>query len=136
MYRKKTVIQFIKFFINGGVLGLAAWGLQWIAYMGINGSTSVDYSIASALAYIPLVCVNFIIQRRWIFNREGVFLRFIAANLIMMVFVSLLSPLCRDVINYIFEHPWGDITGFAVASLISSIPSFLLMRFLVFGSKV
>ncbi|CNH04107.1 GtrA-like protein [Yersinia aldovae] len=130
------LVQFAKFFINGGILGLIAWGVQWIAYKEIDGITSVDYSIASALAYIPLIFVNFLIQRRWIFNRKGTFLRFIAANVIMMLLVSLLSPIFREIINYIFEHPWGDVTGFAFASLISSVPSFLIMRFFVFGLKV
>lgn len=129
-------VQYVKFFINGGILGLAAWGLQWLFYKGIHGSSSVDYSIASALAYIPLVVVNFLIQRKWVFNRKGLFLRFVAANATIMLFVSLLSPFSRHFINYIFGPPWGDTIGFVVASLIGSIPSFLIKRFWVFNFKV
>lgn len=128
-------VQYIKFFINGGVLGLAAWGLQWIIYKGINGDSSIDYSIASALAYVPLVFVNFLIQRKWVFNRKGLFLRFVAANATIMLFVSLLSPFSRISINYIFGTPWGDTIGFVVASLIGSIPSFFIKRFWVFNFK-
>ncbi|MDA5534835.1 hypothetical protein HB976_07265 [Yersinia mollaretii] len=130
------LIQFVKFFINGGVLGLAAWGLQWFFYKEMHGNTSIDYSIASALAYVILVIVNFLIQRKWVFNRKGLFLRFIAANAVIMIFVSLLSPFGRFFIDYIFGPPWGDVLGFVLASLISSIPSFLIMRFWVFGLKI
>lgn len=124
--------QYLKFFVNGGALGIAAWGLQWLIYMAISGDSATAYSAASALAYIPLVVVNFLIQRWWIFNRPGLFWRFVMANLAIMIFVSLLSPLCRFVIDQIFGIPWGDRGGFIAAALLGSIPSFLLKRNWVF----
>jgi putative flippase GtrA len=127
--------QYIKFFVNGGVLGIAAWGIQWLVYRAISGETDYAYSIASASAYVPLAVVNFLIQKRWIFNSPGLFLRFIIANLTVMFFVSLLSSFFRSEINQIYGSPWGDRSGFIAAALIGSIPSFLLKRIWVFGIR-
>jgi len=52
-----------------------------------------------------------------------------------MIFVSLSSPLCRTVIDNIFGSPWGDHFGFVGASLIGSIPSFLIVKIWVFGVR-
>lgn len=127
--------QYLKFFLNGGALGVAAWGLQWLIYNEINGNSAKDYGIASALTYVPLIGINFMIQRRWIFNRPGVFWRFVVANFVIMILVSLLSPFFRYEINHIFGSPWGDRFGFIDAALLGSIPSFLLMRIWVFGIR-
>lgn len=129
------LIQYSKFFVNGGLLGVVAWGLQLLIYRAINANTAAAYSLATALTYAPLVLINFMIQRTWIFNRPGLFWRFVLANLFIMALVSLLSPLCRHIINQLLGYPWGDRSGFLIAALIGSIPSFLLKRTWVFGIK-
>ena len=131
----RMLAQYLKFFLNGGALGVAAWGLQWLIYNEINGNSAKDYGIASALTYVPLIGINFMIQRRWIFNRPGVFWRFVVANFVIMILVSLLSPFFRYEINHIFGSPWGDRFGLIDAALLGSIPSFLLMRIWVFGIR-
>lgn len=60
--------EYAKFFINGGILGVAAWGLQLLIYHALDNNTSTSYAIASILTYLPLVLVNYMIQRRWIFK--------------------------------------------------------------------
>jgi putative flippase GtrA len=125
--------QYLKYFLNGGVLGIAAWGLQWLIYKALSGNSATAYGIATALTYMPLLVINFMIQRRWIFNRTGLFWRFVTANLAIMILVSLLSPLCRYSVDQLFGSPWGDRGGFITAALLGSIPSFLLKRIWVFG---
>lgn len=127
--------QYIKFFINGGILGLVSWGLQLIIYRAIAGDSSLAYSFATALTYVPLIAINFIIQRRWIFKREGLFWRFVVANLTIMLLVSLFSPLCRLLVASVAGIEWGDRGGFAIAAIVMSIPSFFLKRIFVFNSK-
>lgn len=127
------LVQFSKFLINGGVLGVAAWGLQWLIYRVISGDSAIAYGLATALTYVPLVVINFLIQRKWIFNRPGLFWRFVTANLAIMILVSLLSSLCRYLIDQSFGCPWGDRFGFIVAALLGSVPSFFLKRKWVFG---
>ncbi|MDB5988722.1 MAG: hypothetical protein JWQ10_125 [Herbaspirillum sp.] len=125
--------QYLKFFINGGILGVAATALQLLIYKMMSSDSAIAYSFASALTYMPLIIVNFLIQRSWIFGRRGLFWRFVVSNLIIMALVSFLSPICRHVIDAGFGTPYGERTGFLVAALLGSIPSFLLTRFWVFG---
>lgn len=127
--------QYMKFFVNGGILGVVSWGLQIMIYRAIGGDSGTAYAIATALTYVPLVAVNFIIQRRWIFQREGLFWRFVAANLTIMILVSLFSPLCRQFIAWVAGAEWGDRGGFALAAIAMSIPSFFLKRLFVFNIR-
>ena len=129
------LVQYTKFFLNGSILGLVAWGLQWFIYKAIDGDSGFSYGVATALTYIPLVVVNFLIQRMWIFNRPGLFWRFVTANLVIMVLVSLLSLFFRYAIDQSFGYPWGDRCGFIVAALLGSLPSFYLKRVWVFGIR-
>lgn len=125
--------EYFKFFVSGGVLGIIAWALQLFIYRLMGGDSATLYTVASALTYVPLVVINFIIQRTWIFNRSGLFFRFVFANASIMLLVSLLSPLCRQVIDLIAGAPWGDHCGFIMAALLGSIPSFLIKRLWVFA---
>lgn len=127
--------QYLKFFINGSIIGLISLGLQAIIYRALGGDSGLKYSVATVLTYMPLIAVNFLIQRRWIFQREGLFWRFIAANLSIMLFVSLFSPLCRLLIASVANAEWGDRAGFALAAIAMSIPSFFLKRLFVFNPK-
>ena len=126
--------QYFLFFINGGVLGLISVGMQLLIYKSIGGG-GFAYALASMLTYAPLIVINFIIQRRWIFQREGLFGRFVLANLSIMVLVSLVSPLSRLLIVEIAGVEWGDRAGFALAAVVMSIPSYFLKRIFVFNSK-
>ncbi|MFZ5483246.1 MAG: hypothetical protein ACOZB0_03375 [Pseudomonadota bacterium] len=126
------IVQYAKFFLNGSVLGVAAWGLQWLLFSTLGEGSAATYTLATALTYLPLVVINFLIQRSWIFNRHGLFWRFVAANLAIMFLVSMLSPLCRHLIDVMLGAPWGDRGGFAAAALLGSIPSFLIKRSWVF----
>jgi putative flippase GtrA len=127
--------QYFWFFVNGGVLGLISMGMQSVIYQIIGVRSGLAYALASMLTYVPLIVINFIIQRRWIFQRDGLFWRFVLANLSIMVLVSLLSPLSRLLIASAVGTEWGDRTGFALAAIAMSIPSFFLKRFFVFNSK-
>ena len=124
--------QFLWFFITGGILGIVALVLQMLIYGAMGVSTSLAYGVATALTYVPLVLINFVIQRRWIFRKNGMFWRFVLANLSIMVLVSLLAPQCRLLIASFAGAEWGDKGGFAFAALALSVPSFFVKRLLVF----
>jgi len=124
--------QYVKFVLNGGILGVIAWGLQTTLFVILGGESAASYSIATALTYVPLVLLNFSIQRAWIFRRPGLFWRFVAANLTIMALVSLLSSVMRYVIDQFAGPLWGNHGGFVTAALLASAPSFLLKRYWVF----
>jgi hypothetical protein len=125
--------EYTKFFFNGSILGIIAWGLHLFAYQAMGGNSDLLYMLSSTLTYLLLIVINFTIQRTWIFKRPGLFTRFVIANLSIMLFVSLLSPFCRFFIDVIAGIPWGDRGGFIFAALLGSIPSFLLKRHWVFS---
>lgn len=127
--------QYFWFFVNGGILGLISMGMQSVIYQAVGVRSGLAYAFASMLTYVPLIIINFIIQRRWIFRRNGLFWRFVLANLSIMVLVSLFSPLFRLLITWGVGIEWGDRVGFALAAIVMSIPSFLLKRVFVFNSK-
>ena len=127
--------QYLKFLFNGGVLGIVAWALQAIIYKAIQGDSGLAYGVATALTYIPLVVVNFIVQRKLIFKQDGLFARFVAANVLIMLLVSLLSVVCRLAIAAVATANLADQGGFILAALLGSIPSFLLTKYWVFGQR-
>lgn len=129
------VRQYLKFFVNGGMIGLLSLLLQAGIYWVLGGDSGTAYAAATALTYLPLIALNFIIQKRWIFESDGLFWRFVLANLGIMLLVSSFAPLCRHVIAVVAGEPWGDRLGFALAALLMSVPSFFLKRFFVFGRR-
>ena len=126
--------EYGKFFINGGILGIVAWQFQLLIYAAM-GDGGLNYTFASALTYIPLVVINFAIQRKFIFQSSGLFSRFVAANLAIMILVSILSPIFQTLVDWVVGNPWGTRAGFVLAALVGSIPSFFLKRHWVFGKS-
>ena len=124
--------RYLKFLINGGLLGLAGWGVQRVLFHLLGKQNSGSYALASLLTYTPFILINFSIQRRLIFGVPGVFSRFIVANIIVMFAVSALAPVCREVLAWNGGAALGDQGGFMLAALIGATPSFLLSNYFVF----
>ena len=130
-----NLIRYLKFLVNGGVLGLVSWSLQMLFFHLLGRENGDSYALASLLSYAPCVLLNFLIQRRLIFIAPGYFSRFVIANIFMTLVVSALSPLCRGALAWIGGIGLGDHGGFILASLIGATPSYLLSHFFVFNGK-
>lgn len=130
---KLSWLQFITFLINGGVLGILASILQFFFFWLLGGGNGGEYFLASLFTYIPLILLNYKVQRTLIFSVNGSLFRFILSNISIMIFVSLLSPLVRDLVTNSIGVFWGDAIGFFIAALIGAIPSFILSRYFVFN---
>ena len=128
--------QYLWFCINGGILGIVSLVLQALIYRIIVANTGLPfglaYGVATALTYVPLVLINFVIQRRWIFRKNGFFWSFVLVNLSIMVFVSMFAPLCRLMIASLAGAEWGDKGGFGLAAVAMSVPSYFAKRLFVF----
>lgn len=122
--------QYKKFLLSGGLLGLLGWAMQSLIFSILGGKTGEQYGLAAVLAYAPLILLNFLIQRHWIFKSPGWFPRFFLAHLIIMCLVAILSPLFRELFSLFFNA--GDLFGFICAALVSSVPSFFLQKMWVF----
>jgi len=133
--RKKVLRQYIAFFVNGVLLGLTAWVLQYYLYNLLGAGSPLIYGLSTALTYVVFVLFNCLIQRNLIFQTNVVFYRFILSQVFIMLLLTSLAPLSMSVINKFMGEPYGDRFGFAVAGVLISIPSFLLSRFWAFPDK-
>lgn len=133
--KDKIFIQYLLFLINGGLIGLLAIVIQLFFFNLLGGGEDSIYAIAAGITYLPLIVLNFLIQRNIIFSQEGRIFKFFVANLIIMVFVSAISPACRSFIAAVFGVSAGDNLGFVLAALIGATPSFLMARFWVFHAS-
>ena len=124
--------QFFFFLINGVLLGFLALGFQIGVYWLLGSSGNFAYAIASAITYIPLIAINFVIQRALIFHAEGVLTRFIMASIFIMFLVSTLSALAHDIIGKFFGVTFSTYISFGLASLLGAAPSFMLSKLWVF----
>ncbi|MBL8790765.1 MAG: GtrA family protein [Rhizobiales bacterium] len=127
--------QYVKFMINGGVLGVVSLFLQAALYHLLGGTGSIAYATATLFTYVPLIVVNFCLQRTLIFSASGRLWKFILANAFVMLLVSAISPICRVVVADLMGGTAGDRSGFLLASLIGATPSFLLSRHWVFQTE-
>ena len=120
------------FMANGAVLGVLALLVQGLLFGLFGGSDVKSYAIASAVTYVPLILLNFQIQRSLIFASSGRLLRFLVANVLIMLLVSFLSPVFRALISAVFGMQVADMLGFTMAALTGATPSFLLSKYWVF----
>lgn len=127
--------QYTHFFINGVAITLFAWLLQFMLFKLFGGESSLSYGIATAIAFSITMVMNFFIQMKLIFKSSGLFHRYLATEVFIMILVSFLAPLCRYIIAGVSTEEWGDRGGFAMAALIGSVPSFLIKRYWVFSPR-
>jgi hypothetical protein len=127
--------QYLWFFLNGGVLGILSLWLQAFLFQHLGANSGGAYAFSACLTYLPLMVINFFIQRIWIFKKNGLFWMFVVSNLSIMGFVVLLSPLFRLIISIAIDPVWGDKTGFALAAIVMSIPSYFVKRIFVFNRE-
>lgn len=129
-----SLSQFLKFLINGGVLGVASIFLQQAAYLWLEEITTYAYELSSGLAYTALVGLNFIIQKKLIFDSDGLFPRFLAANLLVLLIVSLLSGVLLATATRLGYRESGEDFSFILAALIGAYPSFCIKKLFVFSA--
>lgn len=125
--------QYIKFMINGGILGIVALMMQSLLFQMFGQGSGFGYAFTSAVTYAFILTLNFTIQRALIFTSQGRFERFIVAHLLIMVLVSVLAPICRSVVGAAFGLSAGNSFGFIIAALLGATPSFLLSRYWIFN---
>ena len=127
--------KYLKFLIVGGSLGICSLFLQRIFFKLLGGSSSFEYMFATLLSYIPLVILNFFIQKKWVFKSRGRIIKFFVANMFIMMMVSSSSPILRLFMNNFFSQLTADKYAFAVTAIFMSIPSFLIKKNFVFKER-
>jgi putative flippase GtrA len=127
--------QYSAFLVNGVLITILAWGIQYTLYRISGYDSSLAYSVATIVATAITMLINFFVQKNFIFKNEGMFHRYIIADLVNMALVGVLAPLFRLVILNMAGVEWGDKGGFIVAAFIASIPVFFIKRNWVFSVR-
>ena len=124
--------EFFYFLVNGSILGGVLLILQFIIYKILGDSSDFAYISSIVLSYIPLIFINFFLQRKIIFKKDGIFVKFLLSNIFIMLMISSISPFTRQLISSIFGGHYGDYFGLIVTVAFLTIPSFLIVKFWVF----
>jgi hypothetical protein len=124
--------EFFYFLVNGSILGGVLLILQFIIYKILGDSSDFAYISSIVLSYIPLIFINFFLQRKIIFKKDGIFVKFLLSNIFIMLMISSISPFTRQLISSIFGAHYGDYFGLIVTVAFLTIPSFLIVKFWVF----
>ena len=124
-YTYRDIKLFSLFVINGGILGLLTYLIQNFLNQFLEGFLEYRNFVSSFLVIVPFLFLNFFIQRRIIFRVRGRFIRFAAANFLILVLI-LLYPF-KIIIN---DFPYR--LNFIFVSLLLMPLSFFLKRNFVF----
>lgn len=127
-----AVREFFYFLINASILGVIFLILQFIVYKILGDSSDFAYIASIIFSYIPLIFINFFLQRKIIFKKDGIFVKFLFSNIFIMLMISSISPFTRQLISSIFGSHYGDYFGLIATVGFISIPSFLIVKFWVF----
>jgi len=133
LYTYKDLKLFSLFIINGGILGLLTYLIQNFLNQFLEGFLEYRNFVSSFLVIVPFLFLNFFIQRRIIFRVRGRFIRFAAANFLILVLISLLTEVSfRLYPMQIIVNDFPYRLNFIFVSLLLMPLSFLLKRNFVF----
>lgn len=133
---RTTFRQFVLFAINGGLIGLLCWSLQLAFYAALNGDSNGAYWVSAVLASAIGVAINYQVQRRFIFGRDGSFVAFAIAATAMTITVSFAATGARWGLIHCCDAETANRLGYAVGALLVAPLSFTIKKFLIFrGSK-
>ena len=127
-----AVREFFYFLVNASILGVVFLILQFIVYKILGDPSDFAYVSSIILSYIPLIFINFFLQRKIIFKKDGIFVKFLLSNIFIMLMISSISPFTRQLISSIFGSHYGDYFGLIATVAFISIPSLLIVKFWVF----
>lgn len=120
------------FFINGILVTLLTWALQYFIFIQFADRDSWGYALSTAIAFIVVLIINFLIQRSLIFKQQGLFRKYLLTDLFILLLVTILAPVCRLLLSAVITPEIGDKGGFLMAGLIASVPSFIIKKMWVF----
>lgn len=118
--------------LNGAILGVFSIFIQKTIYYLLEGKLIFSYATSSALTYSILVGVNFIIQKKLIFERDGLFYKFLLSNLLILLLVSSLAEVILLLFTVADQEMLGEHFAFVTAALLGAYPSYLVKKNFVF----
>jgi putative flippase GtrA len=94
--QRNRIGEIFRFIINGGLIGLFSWIVQYGIYklLIIQKLVAEDAIVFSIyLAFIIILLVNFVLQKNFVFRKSGSLFKFIIVNLLAISVVAIFSRL-------------------------------------------
>lgn len=123
--------KYVKFFLNGGVVGLFSWIVQLVAlylFEVLFGVNNMTYTLSVYAAFILSMLVNFYNQKKFVFKVNGNFYIFLLISLCAITVVNFISLL---MINYIDLNMISKF-AYPLSAIVISPLVFLLKNKFVF----
>ena len=132
----RDIKLFCIFFINGGILGLFSYFLQNYFYHNLNLFLDYRVFMSSFLAMVPILFLNFIIQLKIIFRTRGRFLKFLAANFLVLLLISIFTEISARIfpLTLSFNDNYYSLNFIFVSLLIMPLSFFLKRNFVFIGN--
>jgi len=127
-------MTFIRFLLNGAILGALTFIVQFYLDSYISLISEYHQLYSSIVVIMPFILINFLSQKHFVFKRNGFFFRFLFANGLIMMLVSIGSYLINNlkIAQFmILDHSFN--LSFVLASIICVPISFILKSRLVFN---
>lgn len=130
---KKQIAEIIKY----AVYGAFTTAVNFFLFIVLNES-GMYYIYANSYSYIVAVCVNYVLNRNYVFSNQQQVAKEIAAEFIKFVFVRLLSLAADNAFFYLLV----DLCAYPVypvrisLSLISIMATFFVNKIFVFKAHL
>ena len=148
---KNGILQMVRFGLVGCCNTLVDYGVFYLMIAAVNLHKSVAQVIATGVA----MCVSFLLNRKWTFQKDGAgnlteVARFIVVNTISMLVVIVFTHLFYDIlhietianpflsaigISFAFEGDYAVMLAKLVASVFSVLVNFIGNKFWVFRTR-
>ena len=128
--------EFLKYLINGGLVGGVAWSLQVILFtlFSIFGVTlSVASLVSVILAMSISLVINFYASQRFVFRAKGIFRKFLVVTVTAMVLISSLTAVLNHFFLGILNLDNLSYVSYPIAAIMTAPFVFLVKRHFVFS---
>ena len=126
--------SFVRFMLNGAIMGLFSWALQYFFFIILNDyAFYFKYKLATSvwLSFCIVLFINYFSQRKLVFKRSGNFFSFLTATLIAILLVGILAEfVLTHLVNAGFENL--SFLAYPIAALTIAPLTFLAKRNFVF----
>jgi hypothetical protein len=99
--KNNKLYHYIKFFINGGFIGVLSWFLQlffFYVYESIFEKSNFSYSLSVYSSFVIAMIINFFTQSIFVFGKNGNLFIFIIVGFLAITMVNLLSLFLINII--------------------------------------
>jgi putative flippase GtrA len=117
-----------------GLVGIATFGVNFLAFSVFFGLLYLDYRVAVSLAYVLTVCCHFLLNKRFTFGATEQKLRHNAPRYVLMLGLNYVITIvaCWLTVEIVGASPYFGVVASTAGTALSS---FFVMKYFVFGES-